>query len=78
MITSLHAYWNSISITPFLSGTTPITNEVNQTLAALMCDGIVSHFPSSMCANTDVKSIKSGESAEKTRVLKCLPSASFD
>ena len=67
-----------MSSTPFLSDDTPMIISSNKHLAALMCAEIMSHLPSSMRADADIKSIKSGESVEKIRVLNYLPSAAFN
>ena len=61
MILNLHAHWNTTSSAPFASVIIPIMNANSQTLSALIRSEIIAHFPETVYADTDIKSIKAGQ-----------------
>ena len=78
MILNLHIHWETQNSTPFIGVTIPIMNADNATLSALIRSEIISHLPETVCADADIKSIKSGASIEKIRILHFPASATFN
>ena len=81
MILNLHIHWETQNSTPFISVTIPIMNADNITFSVLIRSGIIFHLPKTVYANADIKSIKSiksGASVEKIRILHFPASAIFN
>ena len=76
MILDFTAYWNNQNDLPFTNKSIHVANLQNSTLAILICGEIVYYVSSTVYADSEIQSVKSGSGRNHTHILS-LPASMF-